>query len=85
VLYTNKLVAGNVTGAARLVCVKDTRGISKPFVVLLTSSIAELSAAVPVALIDTPFCEKACLAVRQAKFIISEFASKKIDSFFIFF
>jgi hypothetical protein len=84
-LYTNNEVAGDGIVTTSVVESNDTRGIKRPFDVLLTSSIAELSAAAPVVLIDTPFCEKACLAVRQAKFITITFATKKIDNFFIDF
>ena len=55
VLYTRSDVAGNVIGPAAFVAVRETRGMSKPLVVLTISSIALAAGAAPVALIPT-FC-----------------------------
>jgi hypothetical protein len=51
VLYTNRLVAGDVTGVAAFVAVKAIRGINNPEFVDAMSSIAEEAGSAPVAFI----------------------------------
>jgi len=75
VLYTNKLVAGEVTGLAEFVAVNTTRGIRSPDVVETISSIADGAGVAPFELIPT-FCDNAALQTA------SEIIRRK-ESFFI--
>jgi hypothetical protein len=55
VLYTKRLVAGDVTGELEVIAVSATRGIKRPELVEETSSIADGAGALPEALIPI-FC-----------------------------
>ena len=65
VLYINKPTDGEVTGPTELIAVSATRGGNNPLLVDFTSSMAELSAALPSLLMAT--CENDELVTSRIK------------------